>query len=490
MKNTAFLSFLAFFLFTLNVAAQSVTGTIVDANKEPIPYVSVLIGPSYGVVSNEEGVFVITVPEKADVDKVTFSSIGFENLEVPLTQFKGGTFTLKEKVNELADVFITNKRYTPTEILTLAIQNAPKNYAAQDTKQTFFLRSSSENKMIDTKFELVKSSLEKKSKLKELNNEIEALISKNKGQESLDFSEYYGFLYQQNANTKITVEKAIKLINKEKDISGEQMNNKLIAVIKKHLEPGATYKLKTGLLTVDDSLSLEKPQKIKKEGPNTASLKTNITELSLSLNKFYTDDNLDFLSEFKRYEYTLEGFSTFNDETIYIIDFKPKKNAAKYSGKIFVNAIDFAVVKLDYAMIDGKTEHNINLKFLLGIKAVEDRVKVSATYTKNEAGQYAVNFVKKESHTYFYIDRPLKFTKNKVDKNEEDKMMKIDFLIEADNYKTSELFIIDRVKISPDAFAAITEKSNYQVKEISKYDASIWENYNVLAPVDAIKNYK
>ncbi|MFP9098949.1 carboxypeptidase-like regulatory domain-containing protein [Flavobacterium sp. RHBU_24] len=490
MKPKLLLSLFAFLLFAFTLTAQSVTGTIVDANKEPIPYVSVMIGPTYGVVSNEEGAFIIAVPENPEADKVTFSSIGFENLEVPLDNFKGGTFTLKEKVNELDNVFITNKKYTPTEILTLAVQNAPKNYAAQDTKQTFFLRSSSENKMIDTKFELLKSSLEKKSKLKELNNEIEELISKNKGRKSLDFSEYYGFLYQQNTATKVAVEKAIKLINKENDISGEQMNNKLIAVIKKHLEPGATYKLKTGLLTLDDSLSLEKPQKEKETGPETADIKGRITELSLSLNKFYTDEALDFLTEFKRYTYTLEGFSTFNDETIYIIDFQPKKNAAKYSGKIYVNAIDFAVVKLDYAMIDGKTEHNVNLKFLLGIKAVEDRVKVSATYTKNEAGQYAVNFVKKESNTYYYISRPLKFTKNKVDKDEEDKMMKIDLLIEGDNHKVSELFIIDREKIKPESFASVKENTNYEIKTISKYDASEWENYNVLAPVDAIKNYK
>jgi len=489
MKTKLSISLLTFLLFTISLAAQSVTGTIVDAKKEPIPYVSVMIGPAYGVVSNEEGIFIITLPEKADADKVTFSSIGFENLEVPLAQFKGGTFTLKEKVNELDNVFINNKKYTPTEILALVTQNAPKNYAAQDTKQTFFLRSSSENKMIDTKFELIKSSLEKKSALKGMNKEIEELIKKNKGQKSLNFSEYYGFLYQQNTTTKVAVEKAIKLINKEKDISGEQMNNKLIAVIKKHLEPGATYKVKTGLLTVDDSLSFDSKEK-KAEGPKTDELRSNITKLSTSLNKFYTDEDLDFLTEFKRYTYTLEGYSTFNDETIYIIDFQPKKNAAKYSGKLYVNAVDFAVVKLDYAMIDGKTEHNVNLKFLLGIKATEDKVKVSATYTKNEAGQYAVNFVKKQSNTYFYIDRPLKFTKNKVDKNEEEKMMKIDFLIEADNYKTAELFIIEREKISPGAFAAITEKPNYEIKEISKYDASIWENYNVLAPVAAIKNYK
>jgi hypothetical protein len=489
MKTKLPLSLVAFLLFTLSIAAQSVSGTVVDGNKQPVPYVSVMVGPAYGVVSNEEGAFVIAIPEKPDTDKVTFSSIGFENLEVPLAQFKGGTFTLKEKVNELDNVFITNKKYTPTEILTLAVQNGPKNYAAQNTKQTFFLRSSAENKMIDTQFKLVKSSLEKRATLKDLNKEIEEMNNKYKGRQSTDFSEFYGSLYQQDANSKLALEKAIKLINKDKNVSNDELDKKIMGVIKKHLEPGATYKVKTGLLTVDDSMSVDTPEK-DKEGPKTASLRSKVTGLSSALNRFYKDEELDFLTEFKRYTYTLEGFSTFNDETIYIIDFQPKKNAAKYSGKIYVNAIDFAVVKLDYAMIEGKTEHNVNLKFLLGIKAVQDRTKVSATYTKNEAGQYAVNFVKRQEGTYFYIERPLKFTKNKADKDEEERMLKIDILFEVDNYTTDELFIIDREKLSAENYAAVSEKSNYEIKAISKYDPKIWENYNVLAPVDAIKNYK
>ena len=489
MKKIILFSCLAFLLSFQSIVAQSITGKVIDEQQLPVAYVSIQIGSTYGVVSNTEGDFIINIPEKTDSDKVIFSCIGFENLEIPISDFKNGTYTLKEKVNVLDDVFITNKKLTPIEILTEVIKNAPKNYSVPTEKQTFFLRSSFKNKMIDSKFKLVKSSLEKKSTLKEINKDLENNSKKFINQSSNYYSESYGFLYEQNNTAKLLVEKAIELKNKEKDISGEQINKKLIEVMKKHLEPDATYKVKSGLFPIDDSLKIDNPKKEIKTGVKTASLRNEITSLSTSLNKFYTNKDLDFLTEYKRYSYTLEGYSSFNDESIYIIDFKPEKSSAKYFGKIYISTSDYAIVKLDYNLADGEVEDKLNLKLLLGVKMIEDKVKVAATFSKNETGQYAVNFVKKEKRIYMYMNRPLKFTKNKVDKKEETRMLKIDILAEVETYSTNELFIIDRQAISNEEFKNFTEKEKYDINYLSKYDASVWKNYNILAPVEAIKNY-
>ena len=167
-----------------------------------------------------------------------------------------------------------------------------------------------------------------------------------------------------------------------------------------------------------------------------------------------------------------------------------KKNAAKYYGKIYVNAMDFAVVKLDYNMVAGKKAESINLKLILGVKVLEDQIKVSATYTKNEAGQYAVNFVKKEKHNYIYAHRSLKLTKNKASKEEEKKMLKVDAMVEIDTYATNELFIIDKELMDSSKFQAVKEDERYDITYLSKYNPDVWKDYNVLAPVEAIKNYK
>jgi len=488
MKRTLLLAILAILLFPIHAAAQVITGTVTDEQKQPIAYASVQIGPAYGVVSNTEGVFVIDTKDKKADDKVIFSCIGFESLTIPLSDLKAGNYVLKEQVNVLDEVFITNKKYTPTELLAKVMENASKNYASEPVKQTFFLRRTNENKMLDGNFELVKSSLENKATIKNLNKELEEALKKGKGQRSEDYSESYGFLYTENNQSKLAVEKAIVLKNREKDISGDQLNSKVMAIIGKHLEPGATYKVKSGIIPIDDDWKVDSPKKDAQPESKTSYLRGIVGNLS-SFNKFYANEDLDFLTEYKRYNYTLEGYATYNDETIYIIDFKPARGSAHYFGKIYVNAFDFAVVKLEYNLVDGENEHKVNLKLVLGVKMIQDRTKVSATFSKNEAGHYAVNFVKRQEGTYAYFDRSLKFTKNKVSKDEEDKMLKIDMMVEIDQITTSELFIIEKAHITADVFKAFTEKEKYDVNYIAKYDPSIWKNYNVLAPVEAIKNY-
>lgn len=490
MKKTLLFAALTLLLFPLSAIAQVITGTVTDEHKQPVAYASVQIGPIYGVMTNTEGVFIIDKKDKTEADKVIISCLGFENLVMGLNDLKAMTYVLKEKVNVLDEVFITNKKYTPAELLAKVIENAPKNYAAQSVKQTFFLRSTNEGKILDSNFELIKSSLDKKSVLKDINREMEEAMKKSKGAQSVDFSESYGYLYTERNLSKLVVEKSVNLKNVEKDISGDRQNSRLMGIIQKYLEKGATYKVRSGILPVTDSLKVDTDFKTPKPEAKTASLRTTVASLTNSLNKFYADEDLDFLTEYKRYEYTLEGYSTYNDETIYIIDFKPKKGSAHYYGKIYVNAFDFAVVKLDYNLADGENEHKVNLKLVLGVKFIQDRTKVSATFTKNEAGQYSANFIKKQTGTYAYMDRSLKFTKNKVNEDEEERMLKIGMLMEMDQVTTSELFIIDQAPVTDEAFKAITEKEKYDINYIAKYDPSIWKDYNVLAPVDAIKNYK
>ncbi|MHA3788664.1 carboxypeptidase-like regulatory domain-containing protein [Flavobacterium hauense] len=485
MKTIAFS--LTLLLFTLNLAAQTVTGKVVDEQQQPIEYVSIQLGPDYGVVSNAEGNFVIDLSKKGSAEKVVFSSIGYKTIAVAVADFKGGTYTMPIHINELAEVVV--QKLSPTQILEEVIKNAPVNHSLGSTKQTFFWRTSHDSKMISSELKLVKSSLEKKSTLKELNKDIEAASKTGKDKRSQDYLEYYGYLYQQDKSSKLVLEKAVELKNREKDVSGAQ-KSKLYEVYRKHMEPNATYKVVSGWFTLVDSMKVDDASKEKREGVKTASLKGEVKSLSDKLNNFYTDKDLDFFTEFKRYTYTLEGYAPSEDATIYIIDFKPLKSAARYYGKIYVNAEDFAIVKLQYNLKDGEKEATPGIaKMLLGIKKVDDRIKVNASYVKNETGKYSVNFVKEQMNSYLYMNRPFKLEKNKVDKKEEDKMLKIDLLAEVDQFVTNELFIIGNESITGQQYSDVTEKEKYDINYISKYDPSIWKNYNILAPVEAIKNY-
>lgn len=480
-------SFLVVLFFTLNGAAQTVSGKVVDEQQQPIEYVTIQLGPEYGVVSNAEGLFTIDLSKKGTADKVIFSSIGFKTIAVPVADFTGGTYTMPIQINELQEVVV--RKISATEILNEVIKNAPQNYASRPAKQTFFLRSSNDSKMVNSDIKLVKSSLEKKATLKELNKDIEAATKTSKNKRSQDYSESYGYLYQQDKNTKLLVEKAVELKNKEKDVSNGQ-TSKVMQLLKKHMEPGATYKLESGWFTVMDSMKVNDSSKEKKTDIKTAGLKGEVTSLTDGLNKFYANKELDFLTEFKRYTYTLEGYAAIEDATVYIIDFKPLKSSANYYGKIYVNADDFAVVKLTYNLKEGETVSSPYLaKMLLGVKKVDSNIKINAVFDKDKNGQYVLNFVKEQKNVYMYINRPWKFTKNKVSKDEEDIMLKLDLLYEIDQSVTNELFIIENQSISAEQFTGITEKEKYDINYISKYDPAVWKDYNVIAPVEAIKNY-
>lgn len=481
-------TFLTFLLCTFSLQAQIITGKVVDEGQQPIEYVNIQLGPDYNVVSNAEGIFVADLSKQPGAEKVIFSSIGFKTIAVTISDFKDGTYVMPEQVNEIAEIVINTKKLTPTEILTEVIKNAPKNYAAKPTKQTFFLRSSFDNKLINSDVEFVKSSLESRSTLKELNKDIEEAAKKPKNKRSQDYFESYGYLYQQDKVSKLVVEKAVELKNKEKDVSNGQ-TDRVMKVFREHMEPDATYKVVSGWFTVQDSMKVNDGSKDKRTDVKTSGLRSDVTALTSPLVKFYANKEFDFLTDFKRYTYTLEGYAPTDDATIYIIDFKPLKSSASYYGKIYVNADDFAVVRLQYNLVDGEKSRNINMKLLLGVKIQEDNLKVNATFAKDKSGQYAVNFVKEQKRSYMYMNRPLKFTKNKADKKEEDKMLKIDLLAEVDRSVTNELFIIENDPITPQQFSGITEKEKYDINYISKYDPSIWKNYNVIAPVEAIKNY-
>ena len=54
-----FIIMLALFVIPNIIMGQTISGKIVDINQNPIPYTVLQIGPNYGVITNEEGVFTL-----------------------------------------------------------------------------------------------------------------------------------------------------------------------------------------------------------------------------------------------------------------------------------------------------------------------------------------------------------------------------------------------------------------------------------------------
>lgn len=479
------------FLVCFSAHSQSVSGKVTDEKNQPIPYATIQLGERYGVISNMEGDFTLVIPGESVADTITISYLGYETLEIPLAGFKDGVYVLREKVTELDEVLVSNKQLTPEEIVSKMLEAAPELHGVSDFSEVFFMRNQENQRLMDFSFEVDKASKTSRSDLKTLNAEVEELTQSLVGRRFNFFTEYYGEHLVLDDSVKLRVDRSVILKDKKRDISSEEITKKLINTVRPFLDTSATYKVKTGLIKVEDSLRTDEifEEDIDSTKGKTSYVKGMLRWRLKDHQTFYKDEELDFLQKMNRYTYTLEGYANMEGETVYIIGFSPDRGSALFKGKMYINVYDYGMMRLEYEMLEGENLQNINLKLLLGVKFREDRVKVTADYRKNDRGRYYLKFGRKSSGMYAYISRPLKFIKNRADRTDDRQVFKIDFMFELDNISTSEIYIAENRALTPEVFNAMEKQERFQPLEIEVYDPQIWEGYNIIAPIEAIKNY-
>jgi len=168
---------------------------------------------------------------------------------------------------------------------------------------------------------------------------------------------------------------------------------------------------------------------------------------------------------------------------------KTKKKSEKFQGTIYVNTSDFAVIKIDYKLGEDRLGERLNLKALLGFKFVETHVEGSVLYAKGENNYYTPQYIKNEKRFYLYFSRPFKFIKNLMHDDDEKKVFKFKFKIESDTSTKEELFFISNKATTEASFEAFKNIEKYKQDQITAYNPEIWKDYNIIAPVEAIKNY-
>lgn len=486
MKKT--LLFLAFLSIGYSVFSQIISGKILDTNQNPIPYVTLQIGSNYGVITNEEGVFTLETDSFSDSDTVSISCLGYKSIEYQLSDFTKPTYILEDSISELSEVFVTNKQLSIEEILTNIRENISSNYSIEG-KQRVFIRESSNFNLKDFDFEISKSSNFNRATIKDINRNFEIMSQRMVNSNSKYFEDTLLDLLHIADSTQSEIIKATKLVNVEKDLSSDAVNSKLIKTVLNVLDSSATYKLKTSIFTIEDSL---KVGKILKEDSDLKKGKTTIINNKVARiirnNSLVENSKLDFIFEDKGYEYTIDGISYINDDATYNISFKPTRRSAKYTGTMYVNTSDFAVVKLEYQFAENRTGKKMNLKFIAGIKLEENAYRSTVIFKKNENAIYDLYFISQENGNYVYLNRSLKFIRNKSAAHTDKQQLKLKFMIEQDYKAKSELFFINKVALASESGVEVTEE--YPINYLSKYDPSIWKDYSVLSPVQDIIDYK
>jgi hypothetical protein len=128
---------LLFLLFQVGFAQNDafLVGKLIDAKtQEPVVFATVRIkGMAKGVISNEDGGFIIPERFKEMGNSLVISSMGYQRKEIPLSMFKAGTSIkvyLEPAAMQLHETVVTAKRkrrYSASGIVRRAIQNIPNN---------------------------------------------------------------------------------------------------------------------------------------------------------------------------------------------------------------------------------------------------------------------------------------------------------------------------------------------------------------------------
>lgn len=488
IRTVALLSML---LATMFVCSQNITAKLIDTNTgKPIPFAAIKTGEFNGVISNEEGYF--TIYDIAQNQQVTISCLGYTNKTLSVQEIKTMHFIipLEEAINELRTVYISNKKPNADSIIARARQNLSKNYTTNFYKHDIFSRETAYMDFDRLDFEIEKASHVKKKNLEQANRSLDSLSKAIINSKTKHFKDFKGVLFMgDSSNTKLTVSKATELLDQKNDLSIEEIQTKTELVILKYLDTTLTYKLKTGLFKIEDSLSLNDHDKNETaENKNEYEVK-NLKEQTTAFLKhaqFYDNAFLSKILDADLYDFRFQDISYFNNELIYIINYTPKRSKAKYTGTLYITNDTYAITRMNFKFAEGKRGEKFNLKFLLGVKYIENMRKGTIIYQKDSLNTYQPQYINFEEGRYFYVSRPLKFIENSPRKNKTG----FDFTIAGNIMNKQELLLTAHTKINLTDFKTVTETKTVPYITLHSYDASIWKDNQTLEPLEEMKDFK
>lgn len=127
-------------LISQNPEYKEISGTLLSqADSSTIPFANIhLKGTMLGAHSNEEGQFSFRFPPKEKYDTVVISSIGYEDLELLVTNIKKqvSDYYLSPEKGMLKEVIVKPTKDTLRAIVGEAIRKIPFNYS----RRSFLLK--------------------------------------------------------------------------------------------------------------------------------------------------------------------------------------------------------------------------------------------------------------------------------------------------------------------------------------------------------------
>lgn len=477
------------FILTISLNAQSFSAKILDkSTKLPVPYAAIQTAQYKGVITNEEGVFNIDLEDNS-ITEITISSLGYKKQIFKIEEIINNYYLieLEPSINELNTVYLSNTKPNVDSIIARTVRNLSKNYKTENLQHKLFYRETSYMDFDNLDFKISRTSNVKKKQLIDANSNLKAMTNNIMTSNFVQFIDFIGELsVMDKDSSKLKVDKATQIINAKKDFSLENIQERAQSVVLKYLDTTLTYKLKTGMFKIEDSLSLASEDNHEEDKQEFE-----IKELKSKANRMLNDTRANPKSLLRKildadyYSYSLQNVTFYNDEMVYAIHFKPKRAKAKYAGTLYIEDDSYGVLKADYSYSKGKRGSKVNLRLILGVKYIEKISSGTIIFKKNENNWFEPRYIRHEEGHYFYINRPLKFIENSSARNK----TLFKFKIEGVAKHKKELLLTSTTEISTSEFNNIKEVKIIPYEKQRKYDATIWGGNETLVPTEELKTF-
>lgn len=496
------LNLLLILICTASLTAQNITGTIINAETgERLSFATIEVNGE-GLISNSEGNFTLSEKNSDEDNILNVSFLGYYNTNISVGELKktGNIIRMKPGAFELENLNISNVNKDVESIMAAVKSNLSKNYSytgGKPTKNTIFYRKSSVFKPKQLEVELDKSTGFKKKELKEANRELQEFSASLLSHPPQEFTEmlcnYYTATKQIKEKPtvipKFEVVKAIKFKDEKRSVAVDELQATAFGILYRHIDSTKHYRIKSGLFgTRDTILSPEKRKKDKQRKENNKLSSAHATVMTFLYQNSLLYKRFDFISKHELYNYSyIKTVQLNDDEYAYVINFSPRKRKAKYTGTLYISENDYAVIRVDYTLAEGKNLSSMNLKFLLGVKQADNRSKGTLIFKKrpNEASYY-LQYASEETGQYIYINRPLKFIEITDEKKD---VAAFDLKIETNIYDKEEYFNTLKTEITDVEFDNV-KKTEFDYLLLQQYDPDIWKEYSIIEPLEEMKQFK
>ena len=473
---------LIFILSILNSSSQTLQIKVIDSiSEKPIAYSNVYFSNNNGLITDGTGNFELIKSQLSQNDSMYVSMIGYDKKSFLIKNFNDSLIKLVQSPIKLSSVFLTSKKLSSDEIISSVIKNIEMNYEKEFTENKIYLSRKSNS--ITEKFTIDKF----KSTVPNINSSlIDSLLAnlKKDNNSGLETLAYYYKNFEDEAQ-KIKIIKSRETYNKQGEVL-ESISKKMEEAFKNELKSDSYFKIRSGIfggnLDIDgleevDSTNIESVKKFEKKEINekddfaNSQIRT-VNRLYNSL-FFEKDSYLNFILKPNKYIFSDPKIDFLGNDLVYIIEATPK-GRGKYSGILYINTDDFAVVRIDFKNI--KPVYNIKLLGVFVNIYLRDGKMI---LSKFENKKYSLSYFKINSGRRVGFDRPLKLIEKNKNVKGRRKQNQISFRMDiiSDEKTITELQVFESKKISKEEFENLKNKNQVLPEYSEEFISNFWEEF-------------